>query len=304
MRSFVVLFIVALLVTTVVSGLMAFLLPFDFGVTRVHAVAAPVFGIFAACHIFQNRKSLSRYLFGKHRKPLLAACSAMGVITALLYFNVGPVSAWMGQSYEQRRADVIFRPSEEVVTRRLNGRIEVKRHNERVMVWVDATLAGEQQHVSIWMEDDEGRLLDTIYLDEELMFRESITTDEVETKRSELLPVWWHRWQQHKRGIAAEEGLDATSGPTMKEGFDFSALVESQQPRFQLMVEVSKIGAPSQVFSAAIDLDLLQRHYLANLLGVGTARGLLSYDTSELELDDLLIDGGLISIEDKRPHSP
>jgi hypothetical protein len=153
-RSFVVLFIAALLLTTVASGLMAFLLPFDFGVTRVHAVAAPVFAVFVVWHLYHNRKSLFRYLSGKHRKPLLAAAGAMGGIAALLYFNVFPVSTWMGRSYEQRRAELIFRPSESVVTRRLAGRIEVNRKDERVALWVDARLADETDtHVSIWMEE-------------------------------------------------------------------------------------------------------------------------------------------------------
>ena len=310
MRSFITLLIASLLVTTVATGLMAFLLPFDIRVTRMHAVAAPVFGLFVVWHAFHNRRSLYLYLSSKHHVQLLAAAVCTGVLAALLYFNTFPASAWMSLSYEQRRADAIFRPSQSVVTRRLNGLIDVKRLDELVGVQLAADLTGDAtdppDYTVIWMEDDQGRLLDTLYLSEELAFRDTIDVDGVPTSRRDVLPVWWHRWQTQKAAAEDElpDGVDAIARPTVKVGFDFAALVESQQPRFNLMLEISRTGSVSQVYAAMVDLDRFKRYYLTDLLGLGTQRGTLSYDTTELTLNDLLVDKVLITIDDNRSVTP
>ncbi len=308
MRSFVVLLVAVLLVATVASGLMAFLLPFAIGVTRVHATAAPLFTLFVLWHLFHNRRGLYSYLSKKHHPSLFAATGCLCVLATLLYYDGLPVRAWMNQSYESRRADVIFRPSKHVVTRRVKGRIDVKHLNETVSVLLTANLAGDAndppERVVIWLEDDQGKLLETLYLSDELAFRDSIDADGASLTRRDLLPVWWHRWQA-RRAEAKDAGellesVDALTGPTVKAPFDFAAMVRSPQPSFHLMLEIQQSGSASQVFSAMIELDRFKRYYLADLLGLGTPGGMLDYDITSLTLDDLLLGKVLITIDDNR----
>ena len=312
MRSFVVLLIAALLVTTVASGLMAFLLPFDIDVTRMHTTAAPLFTLFVIWHLFHNRRSLFAYGLRKHFWSWLAATGCLGVLATLLYYDSLPVRSWMNQSYESRRADVIFRSGKDVITWRVNGRIEVKRPNETVSVLLTADLAGDANdapnHVVIWLEDEQGKLLETLYLSEKLAFRDTIDVDGASASRRDLLPVWWHRWKARKAEAqdAGEllDGVDAVTRPTAKAPFDFAAMVESRQPSFHLMIEVHRTGSASQIFSAMVELDRFKRYYLADLSGLGTPGGMLSYDITSLTRNDLLIDKVLITIDDNRSTAP
>ncbi len=305
MRSFVVLLIAALLATTVASGLMAFLLPFDIGVTRVHATIAPLLTIFVVWHLVHNRRSLFAYLGKKHRWSILAVVGCLSLMATLLYFNTAPINVWMNQSYESRRAEVIFRPSEEVVTRHINGRIDVKHLNETVAVLLSADLAGGENappnHVVIWLEDDQGKLLETLYLSEELAFREKVD----DKSRYQLLPVWWHRWQKQKEQASEpNDDVDAITGPTATAPFDFATMIDSQHPSFNLMIEITRADSISQIYSAMVELDRFKRHYLADLSGLGSADGMLSYDMSSLNKNDLLVDKAFVTIDDKRKMEP
>ena len=70
------------------------------------------------------------------------------------------------------------------------------------------------------------------------------------------------------------------------------------------MIEIRRVGADSQVYSALVDLDQLKRHFLMDLLGLGTERGTLRYDTTGLARDDLLVDRAIITIDDQRTDQP
>ena len=50
MRSFVVILIAALVMAAVITGLLAFVLPVDLLITRIHAATAPVFAFFVIWH--------------------------------------------------------------------------------------------------------------------------------------------------------------------------------------------------------------------------------------------------------------
>ncbi len=308
MRSLVVLLIAALLVTTIVSGLLAFLLPFDLGVTRVHAVAAPLLALLLSCHVYHHRRAMLRSFSGQCRKQQLVAVLVMGVIAAVLYLDVFPASTWMDQSYEKRQAHLVFRPSRDVVTRRLNGCIEIKRLNKQVTLLVEAALASgsneARDRVAVWMEDEEGHLLDTLYLSEQLRYSDTVVTDGATEYRRDLLPLWWHRWEAQKEVASAAQGADALSGATTRGGFDFAALVEDGRPRFQVMMEIARPGDAPQVFSVLIDLDRIKRHYLMDLLGLSTPRGTLSYDTASLQHDDVYVDRVLITIDRQAGSRP
>jgi hypothetical protein len=67
---------------------------------------------------------------------------------------------------------------------------------------------------------------------------------------------------------------------------------------------MTSAGATSRRTTRSNDLDRFQPHYLTDLLALGTQRDTLSYDLTELTLNDLLVDKVLITIDDNRSVSP
>lgn len=308
MRSFVVLLISTLVIVTVVTGLMAFFLPFDIVVTRIHAATAPAFALFVGWHVIQNRKSLARYLTKRFRVQQAVLVGCVAVFGTVVYLNLPPIDLWMARSYESRQADIIFRPPADVTTHRISGRIQIKRDSEQVPIWFDARLTEPDDTdiwIAIWMENDLGEMLDTLYLSESLAFVEAVEVEGTEKTRADLLPLWATRWAAGR--VEREEfpsGVDAVTQATPKLVFDFDALIRSPRPRFSLLMEVRRGGSDPQVYTVMIDLDRLKRYYLLDLLGVSTERGTIRYDTADLELHDLFVDRALVRIDDQRSTQP
>ena len=305
MRSFVTLFIATLFLAVVASGLMAFFLPFDQAVTRVHAVCAPLFGLIVGWHLFNNRQIFWRHLGPKGRRSQLAVAACAGGAAALVLANVFPVSTWMSLSYENREREQIFRPPAAAVGRQIDGAIDVAYGVAATSFRLGVDLRDDiDPVVVVWAESEDGLMLDTLFLSESASYQEEVELAAGSRSRSDLLPVWWQRWQKRRAADRERAEVDGLSGASDRGDGGFEATLRSPSSRFYLMLEIHAADGGSQVYSALVDAAGLRRHYVMDFLALGLPDGKLGYDTESLRPGDLLIDRALLSIDFNPPASP
>lgn len=186
---------------------------------------------------------------------------------------------------------------------------------------------------AVWIEDEEGRFVETLYLSQGIA--KSRLLKEVdgewvpgEVRRPEALPYWGHR-----RGLRARDGYflpdaahpvaDAVTGATPTESWHLTTRTSARHTRFTIHVEVNqsfdwnqhfpedgfpddpiysgsgKVGQPSVVYAAEVDLASPTRYYALNPVGHGHhsgADGRLDPDLSTLTTALDIVDGILLEV--------
>ncbi len=186
---------------------------------------------------------------------------------------------------------------------------------------------------AVWIEDEQGRFVETLYVSQGIA--RSRLLKEVdgewipgEVRRPEALPYWGHR-----RGLRARDGHylpddahpvpDAVTGATPTDSWHLRTRASAPLTRFTIHVEVNqsfdwndhyaedtfpddpiysgsgKVGQPSVIYAAAIDLSTATRYYALNPVGHGHpsgADGRLDPDLSKLTTALDIVDGILLEV--------
>jgi hypothetical protein len=189
---------------------------------------------------------------------------------------------------------------------------------------------------AVWTEDTNGRFLETLYVSKEIgTSRFSFGKKEENgewvpavVRRPEAVPYWGHQ-----RGIKGGDGYflpdpespvpDVVSAATPTESFKLSTRAESQATTFRIYLEVNqsfdwndyysetkfpedkiysgsgKVGQPSIVYAATIDLSQNVQYYALNVVGHGHHSGedgKLDTDLSNLTTALDILDGVMVKI--------
>jgi len=301
----------------VVTGAMAFALPFSIVTARVHIVFGLLTILLVLLHIGSRTQYFSAKLSGKAaaRGMVAAVASGSAVILAVAWFDFWPARPIMDASYESRRKAEIVRSSP------LAGFLEVDKAHRFV-----ARKPGEEANIAlslmvrfrdnlpappamaIWAETITGTIIETLYIDQALAFGEEVNWQGFRTSRHRLLPVWRHK-HTVVSGVDPHGEIDAFAGATPEHSFTLDQNLNLEEDSgFVLCVEVNLAGDPNEAYPDAIigQPSLLYTAYIEpgadnpyTLLeltahgGMAEENGALGYDfdgiDSARELIDLLL---------------
>ena len=309
MRGLVTLLVAAVTAVMTITGMLSFFVPFSSQTSRIHAFFGLFFILLIGVHIYHNKKRFFKYVGIRSWKKSGHFRSLGFIIFATLFFmaweNLLPVRAWLGLSYEERRKEVIFRAHPKTATQQLGGNLELKRPSSGLNISLDVELNEEQLKddslfIAIWVEDEEGRLIETLFLSEELAYKEQISYLDKELHRKEILPIWWFKWRsflKRQKKLLVDDEVDAVSSATIHGSFNIDLLLKSGLPGFRVCLELNLtndenslfredsknflaktpkgIGQPSVIYSNFIDLqdENSSKYSLLEFKGRGDAAG-------------------------------
>lgn len=305
-----------------VSGAIAYATPYDPLLAGIHTLLGITVLFAFGFHLANNFRPLLTYL--KVRRRILLAVGVPMIVAGIVALGLPPASTIIETGYALRSMGGVTEGSFQVIRthigREENGtalplRISVRAgaHYESAPqpLFLGLTYTSIPQ-MAFWVEDEEGRFLDTLYVTRALSsagFQSTdILSDEV-IRRPEALPVWSHR-----RGVTYGDGLaiplpedrdlDGVTAPTPPGHYDLLTTVDSvvrnagEPPRrFRLFMEVNRSydfnahwhperfpddpiysgsgssGQPSLVYMAEVDLDGGDRYLLLRPIGHGHHSG-------------------------------
>ncbi|MCP4509801.1 MAG: hypothetical protein GY826_25790 [Fuerstiella sp.] len=151
-------------------------------------------------------------------------------------------------------------------------------------------------------------MIETLYLERELAFADTVDWHGALTRRNHILPIWRNRYTAIS-GIGPDGKVDAVSGATDTHSFALDRyLVPGRDNDFIVCVEVNvpadpsdnwpdpQIGQPSLLYTAYIKVDKAERYAILELTGHGGGaenNGNVRYDfdgiTTAKDLVDLLL---------------
>ncbi|QDT67799.1 hypothetical protein MalM25_07030 [Planctomycetes bacterium MalM25] len=326
--------------TLLASGLLRFFQPFSLVVTRVHIAFGFATAILVGLHLSSRGRyfrNLLRAAPGQGRSSgWLQAASAAGVWALTLVaaiWNAWPVSQLIGQGYEAQHTQEIFRPHRRVAYLPVESGLRVHRGDTadtglRIEFdWGPAfgrdvdelDLSGLQTQLAIWAENEEGDVLETIYVSEASAASGTMTWGGRTVRRKEVLPVWQARYEK-LLGEALPPDVDAVSSATPTRDFSMDGHLQTGGLPFALYVEINAAkdpnpsyqqssespdrpignGQPSVVYEARIYPSDQRRFYLMELIGHGgvgdLSAGEIDYDLGGLTTAKQLIDKVLIEV--------
>jgi len=295
-RRVVSLFAALTFLVLAVTGVLAFIQPFDIGIIGLHSLMGFFFIALIALHVFNNSRPLTSYL---HSKSLWATLAVTAVLTALFWWQPAPVRTVLGWSgnlgpamerFEMREDGMVFdyAPSPDYKLR-----LTVK--------------SGPSYHttpppqVAIWLENQGGYHIKTLLAPE----------DSIET------PYWSFKhagWEEAKRKAGQLDAADAITMPTPNGSFDPADYILPRAARdstpYQLLLEINQPGdkQASLVYAVEIDNALPRTFQLMELRGYprrgeDIEKGKPTWDLYYIDesfttaLD--LIDSALLTIERK-----
>ena len=327
--------------TLLASGLMRFFQPFSLAVTRVHVT----FGFGMAVLIGLHLSFLGKYFRNLLRAPqspsqrrfggqsLVAAAAFVWAITlAASLWNLWPVTQLIGYSYEARHAKDIFRPHRRVAYLPVESGLRVHRRSTadtdlRIELdWGPAfgqdigefDFSGVQTQLAIWAENEEGDVLETIYVSAASAASDTMMWSGRKVGRKDVLPIWHARYEK-LLGKAIPQEVDAVSSATPTRDFSMDGHLNTNGLPFALYVEVNAArdenatfgqhadssgrpgsGQPSVVYEARIYPSDQRSYYLMELIGHGGTghlpAGEINYDLSGLTTAKRIIDKVLIKV--------
>ena len=291
-RRVVSLFTALTFLVLAVTGVLAFIQPFDIGIIGLHALMGFFVIALIVLHVFNNSRPLTSYL---HSKALWVTLAATAFLTALFWWQPAPVRAVLGLSgnlgpamerFEMRDDGMVF---DYVPSPDYKMRLTVK--------------PGPSFHtkpppqVAIWLENQGGYHIKTLLA----------PGDGCET------PYWSFKhagWADAKRKADELKDVDAITMPTPNGSFDPADYILPKAARdstpYQLLLEINQPGdnQPSLVYAVEIDNALPRTFQLLELRGYPKREdnadketwGLYYVDeTFTTALD--LIDSALLTIE-------
>ena len=277
-----------------VSGVLAFIRPFDIGIIGLHALMGFLFIGLIAAHVFNNNRQMAGYLRGRTVWLTLAASSAL---TALFWWQPAPIKTVLGWSgnlgpamemFEMREDGLVFHYTPSA---RYKMRVDVKTG--------PAFKTTPAPSVAIWLENQGGYHIKTLLA----------SADAGET------PYWAFKlagWEKAKREAEQTGAIDAVSSPTPNGSFDPADYIlpkaAADSTPYQLLLEINQADdkQASLVYAVEIDNALPRAYQLLELRGYPKREepgsdgketwGLYYVDESFTTALDL-IDSALLTIE-------
>lgn len=316
--------------TLAVTGLMAFLLPFEIATTRVHLIFGLTTVLLVGLHLVSRiryfRNQLPSSTQRKVGLPTLATLAGGWLALSVAAFQGWePVRSLIEQGYETKHRTEIVRASalagfEDPTNHR---RIVARAAGDKADAGLSLLIKfGEPLEsppsIAVWTETPTGTMIETLYLDQRLAFSDKPRWGGIPTPRHHILPLWRHRYTMVS-GIDPTGRVDAFTAATPTHSFTLDDYLQlGEGDAFILCVEVNAphdpnarfpdehVGQPSLLYTAYIELDAEPRYALLELTGHGGGAeksGAIQYDLEGFTTAKGLIDLLLAKVEPV-PRSP
>jgi hypothetical protein len=235
-----------------VSGALSFVSAYSEQLAAVHTVAGFVFLAGAALHIGHNARVLIRYVAAARRRlPSRELALGLAIVTTLLVGTlrrVRPLEALLAWGKALRAAGTTPKTTYDTITLNRDGGgsqlvLDLKagsafRFVEPTHGWIIVP------QIAVWMEDDEGHYLETLYVTEDEAKDQYFDEEGHSFPRPAALPVWRHRIGV--REDAASPQLtrhvpipDVVSSATPVDNTYLVARARSMHRRFAVLLEVN-----------------------------------------------------------------
>ena len=280
------------------SGILSFFEPFKLLTTRIHIVFGFGLVVLVLLHVVDRLRYFKKSFASKNKAALPSRhfSAAAGLCAFLLLssvFNCQPVRGFIDLGYEARNRAIIFRTDEKTVYMpAVDGSMLKHAPGEDTAVLMEIEYgpefdAGDETQVAVWAENSVGMMIKTFFVSEASAFSEEIPFDGELRRRSEILPVWRHRYTLLS-GVDPDGNLDGASGATPDHSFSIEQYLKADSSPFYLYFEINKPGdgQPSAIFGAYIEVKSAKDYYLLSLVGHGgdgsAMRGHMFYDLEKL----------------------
>ncbi|MCM2371252.1 hypothetical protein [Aporhodopirellula aestuarii] len=317
MRHWVNLALMFVFGTLVVTGVVAFLLPFSQTNTRLHVVSGVVCAALIAKHVLSRityvRSALAfrSKVVGPVRKTGVLAFWTLVLVASIM--ALPPTNWLMDQSYETRERLQIVRSSSLVgfgqttPHRRIVVRKAKQDTNASLSIHLGySTWLDQLPTTAVWVESTTGTMIETLYLDESIAYSDEISGRDTPLRRRDVLPIWRHAYTAVS-GIDASGEVDGMTGATQNHSFELDRYLElGQGNRFVVCVEVNlpgdvneqwsdvEWGQPSLLYTALIDVDSESPHAILELTGHGG--GLQSDGNIRYDLETITTARGIVDL--------
>lgn len=239
-----------------VTGVIAFILPFDIGIIGLHALMGFVFVLLIGLHVFNNSRPLKSYL---QSKALWITLTVTLFLTVLFWWQPAPVKAVLGWSGNLGPVMERFEMDEEGMVFDYTPSPDYKM---RLTVKPGPTYGptygtSPPPQVAIWLENQGGYHIKSLLAPE----------DFAETPYYAFKHAGWEKAKRE-----AEE-IDAVSSPTPNGSFDPADYIlpgdSADSSPYALLLEINQPGdgQASLVYSVEIDNSLPRHFQLLDLRG-------------------------------------
>ncbi|TWU43885.1 hypothetical protein Q31b_14170 [Novipirellula aureliae] len=292
MRHFVNIGLLLAFITLVATGVMAFFLPFSIVTTRTHVVSGLLVFVLVAMHVATRipyfQTALRLKIRGFSWQHLVILVSLWGAVTGLSVLGWSPATWLMENSYEARYRKQIFRasslagfgqPSPHSLVIARNSKQANDGELSVLLSFVESL--DEIPSLAVWAESTAGTMIETLFLQDKLAYREELDWHGKLVRRNHILPIWRHRYTVVS-GVSPDGEVDGTSGATDTHAFALDKyLVSNQGNRFVICVELNmpsdsnedwpdpELGQPSLLYTALVDVDRDSPHAIIELTGHG-----------------------------------
>ena len=138
-------------------------------------------------------------------------------------------------------------------------------HNLKIIRWLPFISVTNQPQIAIWIEDVDGKYLETLYVTQSVAKQDwkkapSDPTPKEEIRRPESLPHW-----AHHRGIKYEDGLylptrdkplvDAVTSATPTNSFELYSNVKAERKQVIIKAEINHSGDFNNFYHKNLDSD-------------------------------------------------
>ncbi len=311
-------------VILMVTGIIAYLLPFSLNNTRVHIVFAFATIFFIGYHLTQKYgyfpKAITRTSLRTRQLLLLILCILIFVLVSALQ-NIAPISKFMDWSYESRHQREILRVSPNTATQIIENNLHTVRSFEpkeddtqrAVALDIEVRMSAQITHkpaIAIWAESTTGALIETLYLSPELAYSDSPTWHGQTVNRSKILPIWRSRFTLIS-GLEPNGTIDGSTGATANHTFSLKKYFSQAEQEYLIFFEINQpfdtnkdwqdklLGQPSVVYSTYMEHSDLKKYAILELTGHGGSNNLgggIEYEldtiTTAKELVDLILISG------------
>jgi hypothetical protein len=254
-RRVVSLFTALTFLVLAVTGVLAFIQPFDIGIIGLHALMGFCFVALVVLHVINNSRPLTSYL---HSKALWATLAATAFLTALFWWQPAPVKTVLGWSGNLGPAMERFEMGDDGMVFDYTPSPDY-----RMRLTVEPGPAFHTKpppQVAIWLENQGAYHIKTLLA----------PGDGAET------PYWFFKhsgWEQARRKAGEIEAADAITMPTPNASFDPADYILPKAARdstpYQLLLEINQPGddQASLVYAVEIDNALPRTFQLLELRG-------------------------------------
>ncbi|MDM4014865.1 hypothetical protein [Roseiconus lacunae] len=322
------------LAVMLITGGAAYWLPFSLLNARLHVCGGLVFVALITFHLVDRIAYLQK-LFALRLRGFTGwhAFSVLSGVAVWLYITgtgTAPSTWLMKQSYEARHRREIVRasplvgfgePSEHnrLIFRTTNPATATKDNPVELSVWLgfDRDL-DRLPSIAVWAESMTGTMIETLFLEDELSYGETVDVHGIRKRRGDVLPIWRHKYSLVS-GTDPNGEIDVVSGATERHQYSLDGtLVAGQGKEFIVCVELNVagdpndawpdpvLGQPSLLYTAIVEVDAENSNALLELTAHGGGAevdGNLQYDLGTITTAKTYADLFLVKLSTVRSHS-